>query len=88
MKAKLGHEIDPVSGTEGETLVLNSIILHNGQGTTGGHYTCIIKQGRHWMHYDDIAPSLALIGAKFADIARWNDGYALRNCTQLFYSRL
>jgi ubiquitin C-terminal hydrolase len=77
-----------VSGAEGDALVLKSIIIHNGRGTTSGHYTCIIKQGSNWMHYDDMVSSLALIGAKFADIAKWKDGYALRNCTQLFYSRL
>lgn len=67
-------------------LKLVSVIIHHGATPEAGHYTCLVKNGSKWMHYDDIGPKFDLVGS-FKEMVRWKNGYVLRNCTTLVYTK-
>lgn len=77
-------EVDMPDGTK---LELRSVIVHHGRNTRSGHYTCVLKMGSKWYHYDDMKRSLACIGS-YTKMLNWDNRFVLHNCTNLFYSIL
>lgn len=61
-----------------------SIILHNGNNISCGHFTTIFKHHNRdlWYHYDD----LKINYEKIYDIYNWNNKYILKNLCALVYS--
>lgn len=45
------HRVELRSGT---VMELIAIIIHHGSRPDSGHYTCCIKRGGEWWHYDDL----------------------------------
>jgi len=85
-KIKTVFEFGPnIRLRDGHNLNLVSIIIHHGSATINGHYTCILKQGNKWYHYDDMSSKVDEIGT-INDVFKWNSGFVKENCTQLLYS--
>jgi hypothetical protein len=61
-------------------LDLVSMIVHHGDSTHGGHYTCYIKNEDEWYHFDDMKDDYKFIG-KFSNIPT----SALKNSVALVY---
>jgi len=66
-----------------------SILIHLGNGTSGGHYTCVFKYFKDdkWYHYDDMNNEYKLIGS-FTDMLKWNHGFVKKNMVMCNYLRL
>lgn len=64
-------------------LYLKSIIIHHGIFGSG-HYTTLYICNGKWYEYDDLKTKVKIIG-DFEDICKYNDGYYLKNCTNLIY---
>ena len=64
---------------------LVAAIIHNGNRCNSGHYTCMIKDRKHWLHYDDMDPSS--LESPITSFSEWRNGYIYKNCTNLFYSK-
>lgn len=67
---------------QNNSLNLQSIILHVGNGANSGHYTCLIKKSNGWYLYDDMGSKLTYKG-DFSKVV--SDDYVLQNCTMLVY---
>lgn len=65
------------------TVYLRSIIIHDG-GVVGGHYRCLYECSGIWFIYDDTKSKVKVIGG-FNLVETWNNGYYLRNCTDIVY---
>ncbi len=61
-----------------------SILLHHGNNTKTGHYTCMFKYYKKWYHYDDLNNDYKYIG-NFDDMLSWNNNYVTKNLVGCFY---
>jgi hypothetical protein len=70
-------------------LLCTSILIHHGNTTSGGHYTCAFKYFKDdkWWHFDDMNNEYKLIGS-FTDMLKWNNGYIKQNMVGAVYLRL
>lgn len=66
-------------------LNLHSIIIHNGNQTNTGHYTCVIKKDNGWYLYDDMNNTMKFISSSFNAMTKYNNMYFLKNCSILIY---
>ncbi len=70
----------------GKILNCNSLLIHHGNNTKTGHYTCVFKyyKNNKWYHYDDLSNTYKYLG-DFQDILRWNKGFVTKNVVCCFY---
>jgi len=64
-------------------IYLRSIIIHRG-AYGAGHYICLYECKGKWHKYDDLNTKIEIIGS-FTDLCRYDNGYYLKNCTNLVY---
>jgi hypothetical protein len=64
-------------------IYLRSIIIHHGM-YGGGHYICLYECKGKWHKYDDLTATVDIIGT-FSDVCKYDNGYYLKNCTNLVY---
>jgi hypothetical protein len=64
-------------------IYLRSIIIHHGV-YGGGHYICLYECKGKWHKYDDLTAKVDVIGT-FLDLCKYDNGYYLKNCTNLVY---
>lgn len=69
-------------------LACRSIVLHHGDSTGHGHYTCVVRDDSQggWFHYDDTRTVLEFIGG-FPDVIEWRAREVLGNSVALVYAR-
>lgn len=76
---------DSIDSGTGRRLQLVSIIIHQGDSTSG-HYTAILKL-KHgiWVHYDDLDSSVRLVGTSLKHAMAYRKGLAKRNAVGFVY---
>ena len=67
-------------------LKCSSILIHHGNNTKSGHYTCMFKYhiNDQWYHYDDINNQYISIGT-FDNVLQWRNGYVTKNLISCLY---
>lgn len=68
-------------------LHLVSMIIHHGSSTHSGHYTCFIKRGTRWYHYDDMDSAYKFVG-NFKQVVEYDGGIVPKNVVTCVYTRI
>jgi len=76
---------DKLELMEGKKLNLRSVCFHEGSSIKSGHYISYNKVNDIWYFYDDMNPSLSLIGS-YQDMIKHNSNRALTESCGLLYA--
>lgn len=85
-KVIIPETLSIVKQKKNKTLLLRSIVIHNGTEVEGGYYTCVVRDSADtWYLYDVRNSRLKYICTGFHDLVKWKRGYIEKNCKTLVY---
>lgn len=69
-------------------LDLKSILIHHGNNTHSGHYTCVYfdQQTKQWIWFDNLKDNYKIIGKHLKNLWEIEDGFISHNCVGFLYS--